>query len=71
MNRISVSSTNISSIGHCADSSVLEVEFLKGGIYNYYGISEQLYHDLLNAGSKGQFLNQYIKNAGYTYTKVG
>ena len=71
MDRTPVSSTDIASIGYCAETATLEVEFLRGGVYEYYGVPEQLFFDFLNAGSKGSFHNQYIKKGGYSYAKVG
>lgn len=70
MERYSVASSNIASIGHDASSQTLEVEFLSGAIYQYYGVPENMYDQLMQAGSKGRFLNAYIKNA-YGYSRVG
>ena len=70
MERYSVASSNIASIGYDAPSQTLEVEFLNGTIYQYYGVPENLYDQLMQAGSKGRFLNTYIKNA-YGYSRVG
>ena len=70
MERDSVASSNIASIGYDAPSQTLEVEFLNGTIYQYYGVPENLYDQLMQAGSKGRFLNTYIKNA-YGYSRVG
>ncbi len=71
MERTLVSSTDVASIGYCPETATLEVEFLKGGIYEYYSVPEQLFFDFLNADSKGRFLNQYIKKGGFSYAKVG
>ena len=70
MERNSVASSNIASIGYDAPSQILEVEFQSGAIYQYYGVPENIYEQLMQAGSKGQFLNVYIKNA-YGYSRVG
>ncbi len=70
MERYSVASSNIVSIGYDGSSQILEVEFLNGSIYQYYGVSENMYKQLMQAGSKGRFLNTYIKNA-YGYSRVG
>lgn len=70
MERYSVASSNIASIGYDAQSQILEVEFLNGSIYQYYGVPENIYEQLAQAGSKGRFLNAYIKNA-YGYSRVG
>ncbi len=70
MERYSVASSNITSIGYDSGSQTLEVEFHSGTIYQYYGVSENMYDELMKAGSKGRFLNTYIKNA-YGYSRVG
>ena len=70
MERYTVASSNIASIGYDADTDTLEVEFLSGAIYQYYNVPQNMYDQLVQAGSKGRFLNTYIKNA-YPYSRVG
>lgn len=70
MQRYSVASSNVASIGYDANSQTLEVEFLNGSIYQYYGVPSQVHEQLMQAGSKGRFINTYIKNA-YGYSRVG
>ncbi|MGA2650955.1 MAG: KTSC domain-containing protein [Terracidiphilus sp.] len=70
MERNNVASSNISSIGYDPQTSTLEVEFLNGGIYQYYGVPENMYQQLMSAPSKGQFLNTYIKNQ-YAFSRTG
>lgn len=70
MERYSVASSNIASIGYDATSQILEVESLSGTIYQYYCVPENMYDQLMQAGSKELFLNTYIKNA-YGYSRVG
>jgi hypothetical protein len=67
MNRISVSSSNVSSVGF--ENGVLEVEFHGGRIYRYFGVPENVFNNLLRASSKGTFLNNFIKNR-YRFIKV-
>jgi hypothetical protein len=70
MERNNVASSNISSIGYDPQTSTLEVEFLNGGTYQYYGVPENMYQQLMSAPSKGQFLNTYIKNQ-YAFSRTG
>ncbi len=70
MERYSVASSNIASIGYDAGTETLEVEFLSGANYQYYNVPQNMYDQLMQAGSKGRFLNTYIKNA-YPYSRVG
>lgn len=69
MDRNYVASSNIASIGYDEATETLEVEFLNGSIYQYYNVPAGLYQQLMQEGSKGRFLNTYIKNA-YPYSRV-
>ena len=66
MNRIPVISTNVSSIGYY--NGMIEVEFNNGSIYHYYGTTEILFNQFLNAPSKGRFIHYNLK--GFNYRKV-
>lgn len=66
----SVASSNLASVGYNRETETLEVEFLNGSVYQYYDVPENMYDELMMAGSKGQFLHAYIKNA-YPYSRVG
>ena len=70
MNREPVASSNIASLGYDEPSQTLEVEFTTGGIYQYYNVAQTIFDQLLQAGSKGQFLAYQIKNA-HPYSRVG
>lgn len=70
MHRIPVTSSNIRSVGYDQQSAVLEVEFTSDDVYQYFDVPQYLYHEFMNASSKGQFLNDYIKY-NYRYQKVG
>jgi hypothetical protein len=65
-----VSSSDISAIGYDFDSATLRIDFIKSGLYEYYGVSQELYEGLMDAPSKGQYLNQNIKKGGYSYAKL-
>ena len=70
MNRESVSSSNIASIGYDVASNILEVEFNHGGIYQYFDIPIHEYQALMSADSKGRYFDANIKKAGYRYSKL-
>lgn len=70
MNREPVASSNIASIGYDEPSQTLEVEFTNGAIYQYYNVTQALHEQLMQAGSKGQFLAYQIKSS-YPYSRVG
>ena len=61
MDRVSVVSTNVRSVGYDAESSTLEVEFNSGSVYEYLNVPESEYESLMNASSKGRYLNRNIK----------
>ena len=70
MQRDSVASSNLASVGYDSETQTLEVEFVSGSIYQYYNVSENIYEELMRAGSKGIFFHQYIRN-DYPYSRVG
>lgn len=70
MNRTSVSSSNIASIGYDAARRVLEIEFLNGSVYQYSSVPESLYNGLMNASSHGSYFDSYIKKGGFAYRRI-
>tara|TARA_R110001583_G_scaffold154678_2_gene306391 strand:+ start:837 stop:1046 length:210 start_codon:yes stop_codon:yes gene_type:complete len=69
MERAQVESSNIESIGYDPDTETLEVEFIKGGLYQYYGVPEHIYGELMSASSHGGYLASNVKGT-YSYSKV-
>ena len=69
MERISVRSSNIRSVGYETSSETLEVEFTSGSVYQYFDVPENEYNGLMNARSKGKYLNQNIKDH-YRYVQI-
>ena len=70
MNRDVVASSGVAAIGYDPPTQTLEVEFLKGSVYQYYGVPEHMYQNIMQAPSKGGFLNTYIRDS-YPYSRVG
>jgi hypothetical protein len=70
MERTPVQSSSVSSVGYDRDSSTLEIEFLNGSIYQYFGVPESIFNGLMNAPSKGTFLDMFVKKAGYSYVRI-
>jgi len=70
MERVSVSSSNIASVGHDESSQTLEVEFLNGSIYEYYAVPSHVYQELISASSVGSYFAQRVKNA-YGFSRIG
>ncbi len=71
MERIPVESSNLASVGYDTEKATLEIEFLNGGIYQYFGVSLETYEGLMSAGSKGSFFDRNIKKAGIPCSRVG
>ena len=62
MNRITVRSSNIRSVGYALEARTLEVEFHSGGIYQYSGVPETIHQGLIRAASKGTYFHDHIKD---------
>jgi len=70
MERFGVASSNLKSVGYDPDEKILEVEFNSGAIYQYEGVPQSTYQDLLDADSVGAYFNQNVKFAGYSYKRI-
>lgn len=70
MVREQVSSSNLASIGYDPATQILEIEFLSGRVYQYYGVPAALYEGLMAASSHGSYFNQFIKKGGYGYERI-
>lgn len=68
MERQYVDSSMISSIGYDYLSSILEIEFKNGIVWNYPNFPEYLWHEFEIADSKGKFFHLNIKKQ---YTPTG
>lgn len=66
-NMIPVESSNLKSVSY--ENQDLYVLFHNGGFYKYLNVPENLYDQLLNASSKGKFLNEKIKKI-FKYEKI-
>ena len=62
MDRKTVVSSNINSIGYDGKSKTLEVEFYDGKVYQYSPITQEGYNLLMNAESIGSFFSKNIRN---------
>jgi len=62
MERKKVMSSNINSIGFDKESQILEIEFTQGNIYQYTGVSEQVFMNLIDASSHGKYFHAFVKD---------
>ncbi|WP_203293598.1 KTSC domain-containing protein [Luteirhabdus pelagi] len=69
MERESVRSSNIVSVGYDANSQTLEIEFKGGTVYQYYDVPENEYENLMSASSQGVYFSTNIKE-NYNYQKL-
>jgi hypothetical protein len=68
MQRHPISSSAISSVGYDARSSVLEVEFQSGVVYDYFKVPAGVYRALLKAPSKGRFVSRRVRDS-YSFVR--
>ncbi|MEM9459227.1 MAG: KTSC domain-containing protein [Myxococcota bacterium] len=69
MERQSVKSTVLASVGYEPDTQVLELEFGSGKIYRYRGVSAELHAWLVRAKDKGGFFRRMI-DGKFEYERV-
>lgn len=62
MDRQSVQSSNLVSVGYDPETETLEIEF-KGGVYQYFNVPQFIFEQLMSAPSHGVFFNANIRNA--------
>jgi hypothetical protein len=63
MTMLRVQSRSLSAVGYEERQKRLRVEFNSGKIYNYFGVPEETFRDLMKAESKGRFLNRWIRDS--------
>lgn len=59
-------SSVIKSVGYNTPSKILEIEFIKGNIYQYSKVEADIPSRLMEAESKGRFFLEFIRNS-YQY----
>jgi len=66
---IYVDSSNVEAVGYDDSAEELHVRFLSGDTYVYHGVPDEIFDGMLNASSKGSYLNREIKGV-YQFTKL-
>ena len=69
MDRQSVTSSNIRSVGYDPATDTLEIEFHGGRIYQYDGVPENVYRGLMAAPSHGSHFQANVRNT-YPFRKI-
>lgn len=70
MERQFVESSMIKSIGYDSNSSILEIEFNSGPVWQYFDFLESLWYEFESSESKGKFFHREIINK-YSESRVG
>jgi len=61
MQRTAIISSNLVSVGYNQLTSILEIEFHQGDVYQYTSVPRYIYSELMSANSKGTYFNDHIK----------
>lgn len=69
MRRIDIESDVIHSIAYDEETRTLEIRFHETGAYRYYEVTPEVVEEFLDATSKGQYFNDYIRDT-YLFTKL-
>ncbi len=71
MERLTVKSSNLKSVGYDAKAETLEIEFVGGNVYQYMRVPKYIYASLMNATSKSSYFAKSIKgNQDYGCVQV-
>lgn len=70
MKRDPVWSSNIVSVGYDGPSETLEIEFVRGSVYQFYNVPQSIYDAFIAAPSAGKFFAYQIKDR-FPYSRVG
>jgi len=69
MKREAVDSSMIANVGYDKFEKILEVEFHSGKVYQYYGVDSKICKGLIEADSKGSYMNTFIIDQ-YRYAEI-
>jgi len=69
IDRTSVTSSNLRSVGYDPGTETLEIEFHHGGVYQYFGVPSDIHNALMNAPSHGKYFAANIKN-NFNWKKI-
>jgi hypothetical protein len=69
MKRVAVVSSVISSVGYDPSRSLLEIALVNHAIYQYRGVSADVFNEFMMAASHGKYYNEVIKST-YEFDKI-
>ena len=64
-----IQSTTLATVAYEATDQLLWLEFRSHAVYCYFGVPTAVYRDLLEANSKGNYFNRYIRHR-FPYQRV-
>ena len=64
-----VTSSNLRAVDYDSLTSTLTIEFHNGRCYQYHGVPETIYRQLLSAASKGHLFSSFIRDR-FTTTRI-
>ncbi|MFJ8261132.1 KTSC domain-containing protein [Rummeliibacillus sp. NPDC094406] len=64
-----VTSSKLASVGYQPNALILRIQFIKDGVYEYYGVPELYYNGLMEADSPGIYFKKFIKDK-YRYVRL-
>lgn len=67
--RIPVVSTNLRSVGYNNVNEILEIEFTNGSVYQYFGVLQNIYVELMQAESHGKYFYAFVRDR-FEYQQV-
>lgn len=70
MELMPVTSSNIAMVGYDSETLEMHIQFRSGHVYAYYGVPEDVYHNLINASSVGSFFHYNVRGR-YGDTRIG
>jgi hypothetical protein len=69
--RLSVKSRILRSVGYNDSTKVLEIEFHTGLVYQYSGVPPKVYADLMHSGEIGKYFSEKVRPKFQTKQVVG
>ena len=61
MDRQSVKSVILRSVGYDERTKILEIEFHSGLVYQYFGVPLKIYTDLVHSGEIGKYFSDKVR----------
>ena len=61
MERLSVKSRILRSVGYDENTKTLEIEFTSGLVYQYSGVPPKVYADLMHSGEIGKYYSEKVR----------